>query len=406
MSDFYGKVIELAKIEIYDNKSYLHINLFDNQDVIELLWRIDSETAQNIHNIVKYDGKHKYRLALNTLLDTNNNQIMGVITKTYLDQSEKLFFNCSLEYKNALESIHSSSIIELKSLPFIYNRIDSKNTEDLNEILIKTTRNKNKWPKLSVLFILLVAVVGYFNYLLLSMENHQTNAANVETITTKNRLEKEQLVNKTTPVLSSSTTEETIKPLTFEIDRSKEYSLPEGYVALTFDDGPSKYTVEIADILKKYNVGGTFFFIGINANKHSEHVKYVHANGFTIGNHTMNHANLSTHLYSNQENEILLADNVLEELINEEIVLFRPPYANYNEDTEAIIQQKNDKMILWNIDTKDWKTRNADKIYESVEIAKTSGSIILLHESQAVIDALPRIIEHLQNQGLEIVNLD
>ena len=61
--------------------------------------------------------------------------------------------------------------------------------------------------------------------------------------------------------------------------------------------------------------------------------------------------------------------------------------------------------MLWDKDTKDWQTRDAQKIIQYVKGIDATGSIILLHESQAVVDALPIIIEHLQQNGLNIVNL-
>ena len=61
---------------------------------------------------------------------------------------------------------------------------------------------------------------------------------------------------------------------------------------------------------------------------------------------------------------------------------------------------------MWNIDTEDWKSRNSKKIIQSVKKEDASGSIILFHESQATLDALPDIIKYLQKQDLEIVSLE
>jgi peptidoglycan/xylan/chitin deacetylase (PgdA/CDA1 family) len=62
-------------------------------------------------------------------------------------------------------------------------------------------------------------------------------------------------------------------------------------------------------------------------------------------------------------------------------------------------------MVLWNADPKDWKSDNANEILDYVINSKASGSIILLHESPPVIEALPKIIEYLKQEDLEIVNL-
>ena len=95
----------------------------------------------------------------------------------------------------------------------------------------------------------------------------------------------------------------------------------------------------------------------------------------------------------------------MEEIIDEDVLLFRPPYGSYNKQLVDLAIEHEYKIVLWNNDPEDWKTRNPNKIFESIKNSNTSGAIILLHESQAVVDSLPKIIEYLQEQDLEIVNL-
>lgn len=109
--------------------------------------------------------------------------------------------------------------------------------------------------------------------------------------------------------------------------------------------------------------------------------------------------------YEKQKSELINSIEKLKEIINDDIVLFRPPYGSYNSQLVDIATENDCKIVLWNNDPQDWKTKDADKILESIVNSNTSGAIILLHESQAVIDCLPKIIEFLQEQNLEIVNL-
>lgn len=190
-----------------------------------------------------------------------------------------------------------------------------------------------------------------------------------------------------------------------ELEDYLVYNLPEGKVALTFDDGPSQYTKEIIDILKEYKVGATFFLVGYNVRKYPDYAKYIHSNGYSIGSHSMSHLDMSKLSYEKQKNELISSINILKETIDEDISLFRPPYGSFNKQLENLVISQECKIVLWNNDPEDWKTRDADKIFESIKNSNTSGAIILLHESQAVIDSLPRIIEYLQGQNLEIVNL-
>ncbi|KQL37539.1 hypothetical protein AN959_00140 [Psychrobacillus sp. FJAT-21963] len=199
--------------------------------------------------------------------------------------------------------------------------------------------------------------------------------------------------------------QESVLPLV-ELSENVNFSIQEGNVALTFDDGPSKFTKEITDILKEHDVGGTFFFIGKNVEKYHDSIQYVKSNGYSIGSHSMHHHNFTNLSVEQQEYELLHTNKLIENITQEKITLFRPPYGSKNEITIELMDKTNTKMVLWNADTEDWKSQNANEIVNYVVNSKTSGSIILLHESQAVIEALPRIIEHLKNQGLHIVSLN
>ncbi len=119
----------------------------------------------------------------------------------------------------------------------------------------------------------------------------------------------------------------------------------------------------------------------------------------------MNHMNISTLSYDKQKNELIESIELLEEITGKKITLFRPPYGSLNKQMKDLVYEQQYKIVLWDNDPKDWKTRDADKIFNSIQNSNVSGSIILLHESQATIDALPRIIEYLQQLNLEIITL-
>lgn len=191
----------------------------------------------------------------------------------------------------------------------------------------------------------------------------------------------------------------------FEIDDSFVKSIPEGKVALTFDDGPSEYTRDIVNTLKQYEVGGTFFLIGQYLDKYPEEVAYIHENGYTIGTHSMNHINFSNSSTATQEYELQQSIEAIEAIIGEEITLFRPPFGQFNDITESVSSNLGQRMILWNNDPKDWQSRDAKKIIQHIKSSDVSGSIIILHEYPATLEALPEIITYLQAQGLELVNL-
>ncbi|CAH2717447.1 hypothetical protein BACCIP111895_04639 [Neobacillus rhizosphaerae] len=412
MAVYHGKVLELVAIEKSNEKSYLRIKLSFEQEA-ELFWNVDSETAENLMTISQFDENHKYRLSLHTTLDTIKKHYISFITRTYRDKSDRIYFTCSSDYKNDLDSIkNTQSINDIKKFSFLstnLSAIDEKKIEQTNEqnklVISKGYKLSFKWVIISMISVIFYLLFGYSNnsYLNKTSINKATMPIG-EIETTEVNLENKK--NIFTPVNKFEKDKSTQSSLPYiELDDLITYSIPEGYVSLTFDDGPSKYTEAIVDILKKYKVGGTFFFIGVNVKKHPYSVRYVQSNKYSIGSHSMNHLKMSDLSFEKQEDEIIQATKAIEDITNEKVVLFRPPYGALNNQTKNIIHNYHDKMILWNMDPKDWKTRDTDKIYNDIHNTEASGSIILLHESQAVIDALPKIIEHLQEQNLKIVSL-
>ena len=120
----------------------------------------------------------------------------------------------------------------------------------------------------------------------------------------------------------------------------------------------------------------------------------------------MTHAKFTKLPIKKQEKEILQSNQLIKKITGEPVVLIRPPYGAKNNSTISLAQKYDLDIVLWNIDTLDWKSRNSKKIIQAVKKENTSGSIILLHESQATLDALPDIIKYLQKQDLEIVSLE
>ncbi|RNB83400.1 polysaccharide deacetylase family protein [Brevibacillus fluminis] len=410
MSVYHGKVLELVAIENINEKSYLRIKLSSEQE-IELFWEVDSDTAGNLMTIFQFDRNHKYRLSLHTTLDTIKKQYKSLLTRTYLDKSDRIYFTCSVNYKNALDSIkNTQSFNHLHKFPFLSSNpsgIDGTKSDQTNNpdgvVIPKGFKLPFKWVSLTAMISVIVTILfGYSNH---SYSNkttiNTTTIAHAEAVTVEDK--KTQVVSPDTTLVKDDTTQTGLPYI--ELDDFITYSIPKGYVSLTFDDGPSKYTEKIVNILKNYKVGGTFFFVGNNVKKHPDYVQYVQSNGYSIGSHSMNHLKMSSLSYEQQEDEFIQSTKAIENITNEKVVLFRPPYGALNQQIKDIIHDNQDKIVLWNRDTIDWKTRDADKIFTYVRNTEASGSVILLHESQAVIDALPRIIEYLQDQNLKIVSL-
>lgn len=411
MPVYYVKLLELQAIKKVSDKYYLQVRLSFEKDH-EIYLEIDEFTAENLMAVIQCDGKYKYRLSFNSSLDITQQQHVSLLTQTYLEHSNKISFLCSEDYTNILTTIKNiQHINDLDNLAFVYKSLEPIDEEHKKQELTEDITAKkyiHKFPRISiaVLSAMFLISFGYLSniYLNRTVVNDKVLAQSIQLNNDVDTEHIEKLYSTNNIVVQNVSTDQINIPF-IELDETITYSIEDGTVALTFDDGPSQYSMEIVDVLKKYEVGGTFFFIGQNVKKYPEHIKYVQSNGYSIGSHSLNHIDMPTTSYANQEKELVQSIELLEEITNEEVTLFRPPYGSFNKHIKDLIHENQYKMVLWNNDPEDWKTRDADKIFDDIQNSQISGSIILLHESQAVVDALPRIIEYLQQLDLKIVNL-
>lgn len=176
--------------------------------------------------------------------------------------------------------------------------------------------------------------------------------------------------------------------------------------SLTFDDGPHpSVTPRILDILRTEGVRATFFPIGNVAVRHPRIIQRIVQEGHEVGNHSLTHPNMRNLPAEAQRAEVAETNRILA-AAGADPVLFRPPAGRYNQDTLKVVQQESMNPALWNVDTRDWLTRDADKIMAQVESAGAIGSVVLMHTTyNATADALPKAIGLLRTRGCRFVTL-
>ena len=187
------------------------------------------------------------------------------------------------------------------------------------------------------------------------------------------------------------------KCCTYRIDPSKPM------VALTFDDGPSIYTPGILDALEENQCRATFFEVGNRVEQYEDTVLRIDEMGCEIGNHSYDHANLGNASASKIRKEISSTDAKIKKVIGKKPVLMRPPYGSIG---TTLRQNAGKPMIMWSIDTLDWKSRNADKVYQNVMNNVSDGDIILMHDLYSSSrEAAKRIIPELKKKGYQLVTV-
>lgn len=178
-------------------------------------------------------------------------------------------------------------------------------------------------------------------------------------------------------------------------------------IAISFDAawGADK-TKSIVDILKKYEIKGTFFLVGFWIDKYGEEVKYIDDNGMEIGNHSANHLKMSTIQEDVIIKEITTVNEKITAITGKEVKVFRPPFGDYNDRLIKTVNELGMKPIQWDVDSLDWKGLSSGEISKRVCSRVKSGSIILCHNnSDHIVEALPMIILNLKNQGYEFVTM-
>ena len=190
---------------------------------------------------------------------------------------------------------------------------------------------------------------------------------------------------------------------------------PRGRVTLTFDDGPDPvWTPRILDTLAQRGVHAAFFVIGGNAQSHPELVRREFAEGHTVGNHTFTHPELARVSPLRMEVELNVTEKLLEWITGRHPRLFRPPYHSdqtLDEAPSAQVIARASAMGYFtlghDIDPEDYTLRDPQEIARRVLAKAHDGSVILLHDGggnrQATLDALPLILDGLQQQGIQVV---
>jgi len=174
--------------------------------------------------------------------------------------------------------------------------------------------------------------------------------------------------------------------------------------AITFDDGPGKFTKKVLKTLKQLNIHATFFVLGIQVEKYPEIIKKIIAEGHEIASHSYSHRNFRKASDAEQYEELNKTNILLKEL-GTIPNFFRPPYGKYTSTTKRIVNELGLHVILWSSDSRDWNNQPYD--YTSIANIlgrpfkpKEARGVFLFHDTaKNTVDNLPLIIHELYMDG-------
>lgn len=180
-----------------------------------------------------------------------------------------------------------------------------------------------------------------------------------------------------------------------------------GYVALTFDDGPSgALTEELLDGLRERNARATFFLCGYRMEQYPSALSRYLPEGHELGVHSTVHADLTRLSPEELHQDMGETAEKIYEATGQRPRLMRPPGGAYNEAVEQEAREEELSIILWSVDPRDWASRDAGAVLRTMAVETGNGDIILMHDmSESSVQAALRLVDQLQAEGYEFVTV-
>lgn len=177
------------------------------------------------------------------------------------------------------------------------------------------------------------------------------------------------------------------------------------YASVTFDDGPSKNSAQIMQLLGRAGAQTTYFLIGGSVSEFPD-VPRQQVRFGGVADHTWTHADLRTIGTAGDVSELRRTKRTLEQAAGQEITLMRPPYGGRDESTDRVSHRLGLLPIMWDSDTQDSLGAGSEAITQNAIAGLRPGGIVLMHETHdTTLAALPKVLEAARKKGLKLVSI-
>jgi len=181
-----------------------------------------------------------------------------------------------------------------------------------------------------------------------------------------------------------------------------------GYVGLSYDDGPTAMTQQYINALSAGGARATFFLLGNQMQSFPTMAAAEVTAGNAIGDHTMDHKSFTgqsdglggltdsqiTSEIQGQASLALSQTGVTEHL-------FRPPYGDMDQHTFDLVNSLGFTSVMWTYDTNDWKNPTTSAIVSGVLANARDQAVVLMHDGHTnTLGAIPGILSGLKSMGL------
>lgn len=180
-------------------------------------------------------------------------------------------------------------------------------------------------------------------------------------------------------------------------------------VYLTFDDGPSRYTPAVLNVLKSYNAKATFFVIGSQIRTREATMRRIAREGHSVQDHTWRHPNLTRLSSTEISSQFTRTNRAIRRQGIRQPVCQRPPYGAFNNRVRRVSQTLSMRTVMWSLDANDWRRPGASAIARRVVRGTSNGTIVLMHDGggnrSQTATALKSVLRTLKARGYRFETL-
>lgn len=197
-------------------------------------------------------------------------------------------------------------------------------------------------------------------------------------------------------------------PVDWVMDTQRHGSRSGNQIALTFDDGPDPLrTPAVLDALRELDVKATFFVVGDRVDANPALCARIADEGHELGNHTYSHRYLPLAPSRSVERELRATDRAIADATGQVPALARPPYGARSPWTVRVFTRLAKRLVLWDVNSFDWKGRQPREVAARVLARVKPGSIVLFHDTHAerTVETLRLVVPALRARGFELVTV-
>lgn len=350
---------------------------------INILINVNTSAA----NVITHEDKKQIDNIISNIKEENKS-LKLVYESNKIDKFYNLTYIENNKYKTILIDKESGNILSFQDIIKDFKKFETKEIELLSkkypEFIVNTIKKGGGYKSYFIKDNLLI--IYYYDYKF--PENYKANLSlsiNYQEI--KNNLNFKPILDKQ-----------------YQNESGFNYSKKKKSVALTFDDGPSReYNSLILKELEKNKAHATFFMVGTMMESCGSCVLETYKSGNEVASHTYEHMNIKNKSNKEVRDSLNKVNKIYYNLTGDTIKYLRPPYGSYSKRN---LEDATVPFILWNLDTEDWRYKNADHIVNYIINNVSDGSIILMHELyDTSYEALKIVLPKLYRMGYQVVSI-